>query len=227
MYKYNHVSGEVKGLIKNNIMRALEDLLKKIQSINESIDQESDFIEHRKSCLNDEQGLVKTAHDARFVNQDDYHPRKNLKYYNRTDSFIKDPVKVRAFLKLKLACNEIDNEYRKHQEYDDSYARILKNAVNNLLSKTKEGQFTYSEKNLSYFEQLIFNRYRLTVESINDLSKADLKKIVLAKDECLMYSDLFNEGLVKKASVNKEVDPMDEVEDFVNSLNIGETKCPQ
>lgn len=227
MYKYNHVCAYVKGVIENNIMDVLKDLLKEIQLINESMDKESDLIKYRRACLDSDSGFVKNAYDARFIKQDDYHPRKNLKYYNRSDGFIKDPVKVRAFLKLKLVCNEIHDDYKKHQEYDDSYARILKNAVNNLLSKTKEGQFTYSEKNLSYFEQLIFNRYRLTVEAINELNNKELSKIILAKDENLAYSDLFNEGLVKKASINKEIDPMDEAEDFVNSLNMEKTKCQQ
>lgn len=178
---------------------------KRIYIIN--CDKESTFVERsaRKAALKKlaENKIKKIAIDTRRLNQESQrNPRKNLQYWHRSDLFINDDIqsKINVYSKLFKVLNNIKESYGSEPEYHDSYARVLRGHVERAL-RVKEADKEYFAPHLSYLEQLLDARYRLTLDDIKNASESDLKLSILKKDENLVKRGLF---LNESGSINKE-----------------------
>lgn len=130
----------------------------------------------------------KIAFDTRRIDQEhDRIPRTNLQYWNRSQAFIdeEDQGKIDVFAKLLPALEEIKSSFGTQPEYFNSYSRILHDSVNRIL-RVKEADLDIFRPQLAYLEQLMFARYRLSMEDINKMNTAILKEAILKKDENLL-----------------------------------------
>lgn len=140
-----------------------------------------------------DKGFNKVAFDTRRVDQEtDYIPRRGLQNYHRSEQFISDAIalKIESFSKLANILNELKAKYGREPEWQDSYTRILGEAVHKgLRTEQSDGDFSDSQPSmgsLSYLEELMYVRYRLTPEGIISMSDNDLRKTILSKDELLV-----------------------------------------
>jgi len=150
------------------------------------------------------QTIKKFAIDTRHIDQEEQrNPRKALQYWHRADQFIDEDMqeKLAIFAKLNNVLDDIKEFYGKEAEYHDSYARVLSDHVGRTL-RIKQGDQDISAPQVSYLEQLLFARYRLSMEEIKKMSSRDLKKAILNKDEDLLKRGVYleNTGGVSKAS---------------------------
>lgn len=137
--------------------------------------------------------MVKQAFDTRRINQNtEMNPRRNLQYYQRSEPFLddKNAEKVRLFLKIKEAADEIREEFIGEPDWLDSYSRILCNAVDQTL-RIDQKDFDYSTAQLDYLGELLYVRYRLSADDINRADKTILKKTFMNKDEKLSRRGIF------------------------------------
>jgi hypothetical protein len=150
--------------------------------------------------------LKKFAFDTRRVDQElKGNPRKNLQYYHRSQQYIDAEVHKRmsAFSNLLPALDEIQNKYGDQPEYFDSYAIQLHELVQRVL-RVKEADLDVYRPQLDYLEQLLYARYRLSLEDLTGLSKTALEKRILSKDEKLLKRGSYlnttsNESTPKRA----------------------------
>ncbi|HVI41779.1 MAG TPA: hypothetical protein VM577_14095 [Anaerovoracaceae bacterium] len=148
-----------------------------------------------------ESGFNKVAFDTRRIDQEhSRNPRANLQYWNRSQAFIdeEDQGKIDIFSKLLPPLEEIKKSFGAQPEYFDSYSRILYDAVNRAL-RVKEADMDIFRPQLAYLEQLLFARYRLSMDEISKMSQLALKDCILKKDENLLKRGAFlyatqNEG---------------------------------
>lgn len=136
--------------------------------------------------------IIKQAFDTRKINQEtERNPRGNLQFYHRTDPFIseEDQNKINLFSKLTQPLNEIKQSFGSTPEYLNSYARVLLEAVDNVL-RVKDGQLDIFRPQMEYLSQILFLRYRLSNEDLEQKTPGELKKIILAKDETLLKRGL-------------------------------------
>lgn len=134
------------------------------------------------------QPLTKLAFDTRRVDQEnDRNPRKNLQYWHRTDQFIdeNDEKTLKTFARLAKVLKRMKNKLGTQPEWFESYARQLYDNVYRIL-RVKEADSDIFRPQINYLEQLIFARYRLTMENIEKLSESKLEERILAKDEDLI-----------------------------------------
>ncbi len=147
----------------------------------------SDFIEKLASDIQPKK-LVKNAFDTRRVDQlNDRVPRKNLQYWHRSDQFIneEDSSKLKTFAKLASVLDKIKKELGTQPEWFESYARQLYDNVHRIL-RVKESDLDIFRPQLSYLEQLVFARYRLSIENLEKYSDEQIEKKILSKDEDLI-----------------------------------------
>jgi hypothetical protein len=150
----------------------------------------------RKAYLSEMQknvGFVKNAVDSRRINQTiERNPRPAIQYFSRADQFIdnKDQTDINTFSKLLEPLIEIKASFGNEPEYLDSYCRILHENLERVL-RVKQGDKDLFRPQIEYLKQLVFARYRLSVEEINRLSTAELKVKLLDKDENLIKRGLF------------------------------------
>ena len=140
-----------------------------------------------------EKPLIKVAFDTRRIDQEhDRNPRTNLQYWNRSQAFIEeeDQNKINIFSKLMLPLEEIRKDFETEPEYFNSYARVLHDSVNRIL-RVKEGDLDIFRPQLAYLEQLLFARYRLSMDEINKMGIKELKESILKKDENLLKRGAF------------------------------------
>lgn len=140
------------------------------------------------SQLGKEKSLKKYAFDTRRVDQEgSRNPRTNLQYWHRTADFIDtdDKYKLNVFAKLMNALTEIKADYGTHPEWFESYSRVLYDNVNRIL-RIKQADLDIFKPQLSYLEQLIYARYRISMEQLANIELPDLKNKILAKDESLL-----------------------------------------
>jgi len=170
--------------------------------------------------------FVKRAFDTRRTNQDtERNPRTNLQYWNRSQEFIEeeDQRKVDIFAKLLSPLNDIKAEYGNQPEYLESYARKLHELVSRALRVEQDDQ-EYYRPQFDYLEQLLFNRYRLSMEELSLIKKADIKKMILKKDEDLkkrgQYLKETDDGLSKQSQqvLVKDGDGKTAQESLVNAI---------
>jgi hypothetical protein len=176
----------------------------------------------RKQAFNSfNRGLVKLAFDTRRINQEtDYIPRRGLQNYHRSESFIPEALglKIKAFNKLVQVLDQLKIEYGRENAWQDSYTRILCQAVNKgLRTAEADGDFSDSQPSmasLSYLEELMFIRYRLTPDNIFAMSELELRDKLLAKDELLTsegiskINNIITTGDVSKYSYDAMMEKM-------------------
>lgn len=132
-------------------------------------------------------GFNKVAFDTRRTDREERNPRSNLQYWNRSEPFVleQDQKQINAFSKLVAPLAEIKKYFDGEQDYFKSFARELHDNVKRVLRlDIKDGDTHYSQ--LNYLEQLLFARYRLSLDDIISLGEIELKNRILAKDETLM-----------------------------------------
>ena len=145
----------------------------------------------RKAALNkiaESQQIKKIAIDTRNIDQETTrNPRKSLQYWHRSDQFIDEDMqeKLNIFAKVNTVLEDIKESYGKEPEYHDSYARVLHDHVARTM-RIKEGDKDIHAPQVSYLEQLLFARYRLSMEEIKRMSNIEIKRIILNKDEDLL-----------------------------------------
>jgi hypothetical protein len=137
--------------------------------------------------------LKKIAFDTRRIDQEtERNPRSNLQYWNRSDQFINEEMqdKLNTFSKLMTVLKEIKASYGTAPEWHESYARVLHDNVERIL-RLKIGDQDIFGPQISYLEQLVFARYRLSMEEITKFSSYDLSKRILDKDENLLKRGIY------------------------------------
>jgi hypothetical protein len=85
---------------------------------------------------------------------------------------------------------EIRDKFGNQPEYFESYARVLYNALNQIL-KVRKSDIDIFKPQLSYLEQLLYARYRLSMDNIAGASLPQLKEVILSKDEKLLKRGVF------------------------------------
>lgn len=143
--------------------------------------------------------LTKLAFDTRRVDQEnDRNPRKNLQYWHRSDPFIDegDEANLKTFAKLAKVLNRMKKKLGTQPEWFESYARQLYDNVYRIL-RVKEADLDIFRPQMNYLEQLIFARYRLSMEDLQKFSEESIEGRILAKDE----------DLIGRASYLKETEP--------------------
>jgi hypothetical protein len=165
--------------------------------------------------------LSKKAFDTRRIDQEkQFNPRRGLQNYHRSEPFISKATaeKLDIISKLKSVLEDIKEQYESHFGWQESYVRVLLSTVNKTLRiDQKDGDFSDSQPSTSsidYLEELIYTRYRLSFENIEDMSEAELRKAILAKDDSLFndshknnfteLSERFNSGFSTKAILEKK-----------------------
>jgi len=132
-------------------------------------------------------GFKKVAFDTRRTDREERNPRSNLQHWTRSASFTpeEDQKQINAFSKLVAPLSDIKKSFDGEQDYFKSFARELHDNVNRVLRlDIKDGDTHYSQ--LNYLEQLLFARYRLSVDNILAMGEIELKNRILEKDETLM-----------------------------------------
>ena len=132
--------------------------------------------------------LTKLAFDTRRVDQEgERNPRKNLQYWHRSDQFIDegDEKNLKTFARLAKILGKIKDKLGTSPEWFESYARQLYDQVYRII-RVKESDLDIFRPQMSYLEQLIFARYRLTMENLQKFGDEKITEKILAKDEDLI-----------------------------------------
>lgn len=168
------------------------DILVKMASISE---EKHKLIEARKRLLASGK-IVKQAFDTRRIDQEtEYNPRRGLQNYNRSEQFITEAMsnKLKVFKKLKEVLDDLKKEFGKTPEWQDSYIRVLLNSLDRgLRTNEKDGDYTENQPgvgSLSYLEELLYVRYRLTLEMLTSMTDDKIRSTLLSKDEELVKKD--------------------------------------
>lgn len=140
--------------------------------------------------LKPEGPLVKLAFDTRRIDQEhDRNPRSNLQYWHRSEPFIDNETqeKISIYSKLLDVCQDIKKDFGTQPDYFESYSRQLLDQTQRALGITQQGgTVDVFKPQLAYLEQLLFARYRLTLEELSSMGFSQLKSKILSKDENLM-----------------------------------------
>ncbi len=137
--------------------------------------------------------LVKNAFDTRRINQNtEFNPRRNLQYYQRSEPYIdeKTAEQIKLFFKVKVATDDIREEFIGEPDWLDSYTRILCNAIDQTL-RVEQKDYDYSGPQLDYLSELLYVRYRLQAADIANATPALLRQAFLNKDEKLLRRAVF------------------------------------
>ncbi len=174
------------------------------------ISTRNDSIAMRKHVVKSSCGFTKVAFDTRRVNQEtDYIPRKILQNYSRSDKYVSDnmAIKLQAFSKVLNLTEELKLKYGAEPAWQDSYTRVLASSIQNgLRTVQKDGDFSDSQPSmgsLAYLEELMFVRYRLTVDGILQMNDEQIKAAILSRDEFLTREYAMPERIIKPQDVEK------------------------
>lgn len=162
-------------------------------------------------------GFNKVAFDTRRIDQEnERNPRTNLQYWHRSQEFIDEESfkKINAFSRLTSILNKIKEDYGKHPEYFNSYARVLDESLNRII-KIKNNELDIFRPQLNYLEQLLFARYRLSLDNIEKYSEDKLYDTILKKDE-----DLAKNGKIISTNKNNNQDGFNKTtqENIINAI---------
>jgi hypothetical protein len=137
--------------------------------------------------------LVKLSFDTRRVDQEnDRNPRSNLQYYHRSEPFIDGDLstKISRYMKVKSAVDLIKEQYGTDPEWFDSYARVLSSAVDRVLRiEQRDGDFFKAA--FDYLDELLYVRYRLSIEDITKMGEIELERAILGKDEKMLLKHIY------------------------------------
>lgn len=188
-------------------IETISELYQLISNGTQNIAPRNKFISLRKAGFDSfKSGFFKSAFkknsfDTRRINQEtEFNPRRGLQNYNRSEAFLSEAMgqKIIHLSKLKIALDDLKQEFGKEHEWQDSNARVLLSTLDQgLRTIQKDGDFSDgqpSQGSLDYIEELLHVRYRLTFNDLTKLAKSELKKIILSKDEELTRKDV-NEAL--------------------------------
>jgi len=158
-----------------------------------SVPEETPLIERNARIaalteLTQESTITKTAFDTRRIDQEtSRNPRENLQYWSRSDQFIDQDMqdKIEIFANMLKPLDELKESFGTQPEWHSSYARALYDAVYRIL-RIKEADLDIFRPQVAYLEQLMFARYRLSMEELSKISSLDFKNIILKKDENLL-----------------------------------------
>jgi len=137
--------------------------------------------------------LSRVAFDTRRIDQEsERNPRTNLQYWNRSQQFIDEELQGRLerIARLIKPLEKIQNKYGQHPEYFQSFARSLHDSVNRII-KVNESDMNVFRPQLDYLEQLLFARYRLSMDDLLILSEDSLTDRIISKDENLLKRGSF------------------------------------
>lgn len=137
--------------------------------------------------------IKKYAFDARRTDQDaDRNPRSNLQYWSRSQQYIdeEDQKRLEAFARLISPLEGIKNKFGNHPEYFQSFARKLHESVKSVL-KVSESDLDIFRPQLDYLEQLLYARYRISLEDLTKMGSDTLRERLLSKDEDLLKRGSF------------------------------------
>ena len=132
--------------------------------------------------------IKKVAFDTRRFDQETVrNPRANLQNWIRSDQFIDDETqsKVNVFARMLKPLEELKQSFGSQPEWHNSYSRTLYDHVYRIL-RVKEADLDIFRPQLAYLEQLMFARYRLSMDELARIREADFKEAVLKKDEALL-----------------------------------------
>jgi len=144
--------------------------------------------------------LKKVAFDTRRINQETTrNPRSNLQYWHRSQPFIgeDDQEKINVFAKLASTLKDLEDEFGTRPDWHNSYTRVLNDAVQRIL-RIKQADQDIDLSQLSYLEQLLNTRYRLTMEDLTTISHDNLRKRILSKDDSLLKRGIIYDDSPKK-----------------------------
>ena len=151
----------------------------------------------RKAALDAlDRPMVKNAFDTRRMNQDEErNPRQNLQYWHRSQPFIdeEDSQKITVFTRLAHIINKVRSDLGREPEWHESYARQLYDNVSRIL-RVKQADMDIAKPQLSYLEQLMYVRYRMTMADLQSMDDQAIRKAILEKDENLLKRAKFLEG---------------------------------
>jgi len=163
------------------------------------------------SSLASSQGFTKIAFDTRHIDQEtEYNPRRGLQNYNRSEAFITESMgqKIKNFAKLRKVLNGLKEVYGKEHEWQDSNARVLLATIDNgLRTIAQDENFATNQPgtgSFDYIEELLNVRYRLNIDNLTSMGEADLKKVIMAKDEELIRKDVKQALEITKQDVAKQ-----------------------
>lgn len=134
------------------------------------------------------QPLQKFAFDTRRFDQETVrNPRSNLQNWVRSEQFIDEELqgKIDIFAKMLKPLEELKQSFGSQPEWHDSYSRTLYDHVHRIL-RVKEADLDIFRPQIAYLEQLMFARYRLSMDELGKIKEADFKEAVLKKDESLL-----------------------------------------
>lgn len=146
--------------------------------------------------------LVKFAFDTRRFDQETTrNPRANLQNWVRSEQFVDDETqtKITIFSKLLKPLEHLKKSFGDQPEWHNSYTRILYESIYRIL-RVKEADRDIFRPQLAYLEQLMFSRYRLSMEELSRISNTDFQNIVLRKDENLLKRGIY----LKETEVESE-----------------------
>ena len=154
------------------------------------------------------EGFKKVAFDTRRIDQEtEYNPRRGLQNYNRSEAFISEGLsqKIKNFAKLRNVLNGLKDVYGKEHEWQDSNARVLLSTLDNgLRTNINDGDFAQNQPGVGsfdYIEELMHVRYRLGFDDLTKMAEADLKKVILSKDEELIRKDVSQALEITKSDI--------------------------
>ena len=207
-----------------------------------SDDREPDAVQRsaRKTALRQliaQNTIVKQAIDPRLIDQrKTRNPRPALQHYHRSAPYVSQEVqgKIDIFSRLMPVLSDIKQAYGEEVAYHNSYIRELYGHVERAL-RIKYADNNFHEPQLAYLEQLLYARYRLSMEEIGRMTKDQLKTALLSKDEDLLRRGVYlaQTGPVqsKTSSLNKiDIKQSDNTKDAIAALfgnvtrNSGEKK---
>lgn len=145
-----------------------------------------------KQFKSSKSSFKKIAFDTRRYNQETtYNPRTNCQDWHRTDPFLDPDIEhqISLFAKLLPPLEQIKNKFGAQPEYFQSYARNLYDQVHRIL-RIKEGDLDIFKPQINYLEQLLLNRYQLTLNDLDNRSTDQLLEAILHKDEALTKKGL-------------------------------------
>jgi len=152
--------------------------------------------------------LKKVAFDTRRINQETTrNPRSNLQYWHRSQPFIddNDQNKINIFAKLAYTLKDLETEFGTRPDWHESYTRVLNDAVQRIL-RIKQADQDIDSSQLSYLEQLLNTRYRLSMDELTVISHDDLKKRILSKDDSLLKRGIIYDDSAKKTATTTSIE---------------------
>ena len=216
-----------------------------LSKVNDNVECRNECLKLRKSALQnigtitkqkvslafDNTSKVSLAFDTRRIDQEvEYNPRRGLQNYSRSEAFITEATqsKLENFAKLRDILSNLKNRYGKEPEWQDSNVRILLSSIDKgLRTNINDGDYTGDQPgtgNLNYLDELLHVRYRLDHDQIKNSSVEQLNKILLAKDEDLLYKNI-NGSVTKTEISNNNYDDL--VTKLVTALGIVSQQKPQ